>query len=229
MAFEQDLNELVAASDRVNGLVSSKLNGYDSRVTAAQAKVSNYISTEDAYKQFYRLSKNDVLAGVSGNVPDFWFSSDAFTYTLVQEVQTAKAWDDRTEEERDLLRAMSRQGTYYIYRNFNIWRMDWTPTQNYHALYQRVNNAIASTVGAMTKLLSGSIEHNWAHGATNAWKLTGYHLDPSRNDYIHHMHPVRTSDYGSMLFALPAAIAGHVRLDASYWGTFPYIGDQQDD
>lgn len=228
MAFEQDINDLVAANDRVTNLVSGKLSAYDTRVAQAESKIDSYTNTADVYVPFYRLTKNDALTVTSGSIPDHWHSSNAFTYTLVQSVETAKAWDDRTEEERDLLRAMSREGTFYIYRNFNIWRMDWTAGEDDGGLYQKANSIVPTTVGAMTKLLSGSIEGNWAEGATNEWKLTGRHIPPSSWNY-HYIVPSRTSDTGSMLFALPAAIAGHVRLDASYWGTFPYIGDQQYD
>ncbi len=123
---------------------------------------------------------------------------------------------------------MGRGTTKYIYRDLNIWRMDWVLTDHTYTMYQQVNAALSITEAAMTKLLSGSINGHWANGATNEWKLTGTHYGLVSHRYSH-IHPYRQSATGSMLFALPAAISGHLPLNASLWGTFPYIGDTQND
>lgn len=228
MAFEQDITELVQASDRLTGVVEGKISDIDSKVQQAQTQVDDYIATARGETPYYRISKNQALAGTDGHVPDFWHSGEGITYTLVQSVNDSVDWVDRTPEEQELLTAMNSTNTRYVSVPFNIWRMDWTLADHTHTLYQRVNAPVPITVAAMTKLISGSTYASWAQGVTNEWTLTGVHEGLTPHRYSH-IHPYRTSATGSMLFALPAAIAGHIPLDAKNWSLFPYIGDTQND
>ncbi|MFT4925640.1 MAG: hypothetical protein ACI8WB_001733 [Phenylobacterium sp.] len=242
MSFEQDITELVKASDRLTGMVDDKIdgidasvtqaiNGIDGRVNQAESQVTSYVSDARAEAPFYRISKNQVLNGTTGSVPDHWNSNTGLTYTLVQSVIAGKQWADRTAEEQALLTVMGRVGMVYIYVNFNIWRMDWTsqglPAGSY-TMYQQVNNSTVITIAAMTKLLSGDINNYWAHGAKSEWSLTGIHSTPTPHGY-QHTHPYRQTETGSLLFALPAAITGKMPLDPTLWGIFPFIGGTQND
>lgn len=228
MAFEQDITELVKASDRLTGIVDGKIAEIDGRVSQAQTQVSGYIAGARGEAPFYRLTKNQTLTGTSGSVPSFWSSGAGITYTLVQSVNTGIEWLDRTAEEQALLQAMGRGGIKHFYRNFNIWRMDWTEVDHLYTMYQQINLSTPSTTAAMTKLLSGHIDGFWADGATSEWKLTGRYNGYANLAYTH-IHPNRRTPTGSMLFALPATVAGHVPLDANTWGEYPYIGDTQND
>ncbi|MFT4925643.1 MAG: hypothetical protein ACI8WB_001736 [Phenylobacterium sp.] len=228
MAFEQDVAELVTASDNLTGMINTQLNGINTRLAQAEGLANSFAANVERNKPIYRLSKNQILEGTTGSVPDFWLSGSGVTYTLVQKVEHQKEWADRTAEERELLTAMGREGLRYLHMEFNIWRMDWVPTDVTFTLYQRGYSSGPVTIAGMTKLLSGSTDGFWAAGATNEWKLTGQTYMPEPYGYIH-THPVKEKDSsGSMLFALPALIAGIMPLDdARTWWTFPYLGDEQ--
>ncbi len=100
MAFEQDITELVQASDRLTGMVESKISDIDAKVTQAQNQVNEYVNNARGEMPFYRLSKNQILAGTTGSVPDFWSTGRGTTFTLVQTVKTNVEWADRTPEEQ---------------------------------------------------------------------------------------------------------------------------------
>ncbi len=226
MALEKDITELVHSSDRLTEAVAGQIDAIDSRVKQAQSEADELIANARSEQQFYRLNKNQALTGTSGAIPDFWQSGNGVTYTKVQEIKAGIEWEDRTPLEQELLTAMGREGEKYVYKTFNIWRMDWVASSHTHLLYQQVNAATPATVAAMTKLLSGKIIGSWADNATDQWTLSGLHLGLVPYRY-HHMHPYRQSGEGSMLFCLPAAVAGYHSLKAEHWGVFPYIGDEQ--
>lgn len=226
MALEQELHALLQANDKVTGLVNGKVANIDNRILSGQQNINDFITNGKREAPHYRLSKNQRLMGTSGSVPNQWISGDNVTYTLIQNVDVSTVWADRTAIEKELLTAMGRENERYVYRDFNIWQMDWTSASHTHTLYQTVNGSNHLTIAAMTKVLSGGITGYWAEGATNEWKLTGYHYNPTIHRY-HSIHPHRQTETGSMLFALPAAITGHLPLEAELWSIFAYIGDTQ--
>lgn len=228
MAFEQDITTLVHQSDRLTDAVAEQIGHIDARVKQAEDEADTYIKNARSELPFYRLSVNQVLNGTTGHVPDGWNSGAGVTYTLIQEVKTNTLWKDRTPMEQELLTAMGRENEQFIYHAFNIWRMDWAAGADPHTLFQQVNGATPITVAAMTKLLSGKIYANWAEGATDEWKLTGIYYGLAPHRYLH-IHPYRLSGEGSMLFCLPAALAGYHPLTADLWSMFPYIGGTQND
>lgn len=228
MALEQDISELVLSSDRLTATMEQQIDSLEQRTVTAEKELQSFIDNAKGEQAYYCLSKNQELMGTTGHVPDHWNSGNGVTYTLVQSVNHNVEWLDRTVEEQELLTAMGRKEQMYVYKPFNIWRLDWVTSADRHLMHQQVNGATVFTVGAMTKLLSGEAFYGWAQGATNEWKLTGQH-EPLRKHRYHHIHPYRLTGSGSMLVALPAAIAGYVPLNPKTWGNFPYIGDTQDD
>lgn len=228
MALEQDILTRTQANDTLVTTLNGKTAQINTKVAQSQTQVSDFVLPHREQSSFYRLSKNQSLDGTTGSVPNFWGSGTNVTYTKVQDVVSGIAWNTRTEEEKALLTAMGQENVVHYFKNFSIWRMDWTLDDHGVTLYQNINGGVATTIAAMTKLLSGSISNYWAHGATNQWKLTGEHSAATPYGY-HNIHPIRQSPTGSMLFALPAALAGWHPLDARKWGFFPYIGDTQND
>ncbi len=217
-----------AASQALSDEVSGKVAEINSVVSGARQDIDNFISGERSNYPFYRLTKNQSLEGVDGSVPDHWSSASDVTYTLVQTVLDNVAWGDRTDEEKELLDILGGAGVQYTKSNFNIWRMDWTSIAPEHTLYQKVNHSVGITVCALTKVLSGSISNYWATGSVvGEWKVSGMYIPKSNLGYVH-CHPQRLSETGSMLFALPACVAGRVPFESGMWGDYPYIGDGQD-
>ena len=222
-----------ASSNNLTTVVDGKIQNIDQRVDQrvdqSQVQVDGFISNARKEFPFYRITKNQLLTGTTGSVPSHWSSGGGTSFTLVQSVNTGTLWENRTAEEQALLTAIGRSGVQHFLRNFNIWKMEWsTPTPS-HTMYQQVNLSTITTVAAMVKLLSGSLSGHWAQGAVlNEWKLTGSHYGRTNLAYTH-CHPYRGSPTGSILFALPACVTGHVPIEDGVWGEFPYIGDTQND
>ncbi len=231
MAFEQDLMAKTQANESLTSQVLGKVAGIDAKMSTTGEQINQVVYDVREKSPYYRLSKNQRLTGTTGSVPDHWLSNSGCTYTLVQSVVDSTAWADRTNEERELLTAMGRAEQAYVYDEFHIWRLDWVMDENDanpFTLYQAVNGVNAVSVAAFTKILSGDIDGQWANGATNQWQLTGSHLGFTQHKY-HHIHGYPKTPTGSVLLALPAAIAGYINFDPKTWGVFPYIGDGQND
>ncbi|MFT4925634.1 MAG: hypothetical protein ACI8WB_001727 [Phenylobacterium sp.] len=229
MSFEQDIAAQITASDTLTSVVGGKVTDISTRIWDKEEEVRGFVIENREQPAWMRISKNQRLLGTDQSIPDFWESAGGITYTLVHTVGADTAWVDRPEIEQEILAAMGRHGAGNIHLSFNIWRMDWANmVGSAHTFFQRHNTASATTVAAYTKLLSGEIAYNWAHGATSEWKLTGTYFPQNSNGHLV-THPMRRTPDGSMLFALPAAVSGNVPLDDNIWGLFPYIGDTPDE
>lgn len=231
MAFEQDLVAKAAANGALAVTVNGKHAEYSTKMAQSLSQINNTIYPARNKAPYYRLTKNQLLTGTSGSVPTGWSTHPDCTFTLVQSVVETTEWNDRTEDERELLTLMGRTGEKNYFDTFNIWRMDWVDSDidNYsYTMYQGVNGSTAVSVAAFTKILSGDIVGYWADGATNQWKLTGNYYGFNKHRY-HHIHAHRQTPIGSVLIALPAAITGFINFDPKTWGQFPYIGETQND
>ncbi|MFT4925642.1 MAG: hypothetical protein ACI8WB_001735 [Phenylobacterium sp.] len=229
MAFEQDITQLVRSSDHLTELTDSTIDAIHARMILAEQEIEAHIHQAKLKMPFYRLSRNQTLTsvGAAGSPPDYWASGSGVTYTVVDTVKHHVDWVDRSPMQQELLTAMGRKNLRYVFVEFHIWRIDWVDDPRTELLYQQVALSTPVTVAAMTKMLSGSCTSFLAHGATNEWGLSGVYMAPN-NDWGYEMiHPIKQSGSGSMLIALPAAVAGDVPLDAKNWWTFPYIGSSQ--
>lgn len=172
---------------------------------------------------FYRMTANQALNGTANTITGWEINSGAgVTVTHLFTVNNNVVWGSRSAEEQALLTAMGRAGTQHITSPFRVYRMSWT-TQGSWTMYQRIAKLPSYTTAAFTKLESGQISGQWATGATSTWSLTGTHAAPSASGYDH-IHPISASPSGSILVAMPAAVAGWVDLSRPInWGWFPYV------
>ena len=222
------LNREEALAQRLSEL-DNHITRLDNRRDYLKQQLEAQVNRLERIQPNYRLSKNQRLLGAA--TPDFWSLHPDMTLSKVLTVADDVLWANRSAEEQALLTAMGKPDTRYIHQPFEIWRMSWTtipamPSSPF-TMYQRVNQAIETTVAAMVKLESGEIAGSWASGAKlNTWVNTGEHRGASSLGYTS-IHPMRASTAGSLLVALPAAVAGYVPLGEGRWGDFPYIGDTQ--
>jgi len=223
--LEQQIAALTTAADGLTQEVVGKMGAIDGRVAAKELEVDAYLQSARGEASHFRLSKNQVLAGI-GAVPDFWSAYPGVNLTKAFTVSTGVLWANRTAEEQALLTAMGKANVQYIDVSFDVWRMAWTtPSSSNVTMYQYIPTSVALTVGAMVKLESGAISGAWAEGAVvGKWVNTGVHYGANPAGYTH-IHPFEGSNAGSLLVALPAAVTGFVDLTAKQWGKFPYIGD----
>lgn len=230
MLMHIQANQRLLDEEKLSADQQSGLEGLARLERQHYTALSNRLLAQEHGYSTLRLSANQRLLG-AGATPDGWLVEPSMTLAKVFTVNTDVLWANRGVEEKALLTAMGLEGVRYINEAFDVWRMSWTtlpadPAFQY-TLYQKVVGSGAVTVAAMTKLESGSISNYWAEGAQlGAWKNTGQHVAGSPLGYLH-IHPMRASTAGSLLFALPAAVSGHVELDAKKWGQYPYIGNTQ--
>lgn len=176
---------------------------------------------------FYRITPNQVLKGTTTGTNDSvtgWLFGDPSCASIefVQTVNYNVPWGSRTAEEQALLTAMGRPNQQYLASSFNIYRLLWTQA-GCGTLYSSTPALPYLTTAAFTRLESGAIAEMWVTGITSAWTLTGTHLQPN---YLGYQNPTpkATSGSGSILFAMPATVAGWVDLTTPLnWGWFPYL------
>ena len=171
----------------------------------------------------YRMTANQELNGTANAITGWDINAGAgVSVTHVMTVSNNVPWASRSAEERALLTAMGRAGTQYIKSPFRVYRMSWITAGNW-TMFQHITQLPNYTVAAFTKLESGQISGHWAEGATTSWRLTGVHGIPGASGYDH-IHPTSISSSGSILVAMPAAVAGWVDLSRPInWGWFPYV------
>lgn len=225
--MSEDVIAVLGAANELTAAITVEHERILAEVADAKTQIDNYVNLQLSKQPFFRLTKNQALAGTDGQNPDFWLSGAGVTYQKLQLVGKDTAWADRTSEERALLTAMGISDVVKMSADFYIWRMTWDTAEPTHTLYQTVNNSIVLTSGAMMKLESGSLSGFWAEGISDTWQLTGVVHGRSAMGYTNN-HPNRDSIEGAALVALPATLAGHHSL-VDGWGIFPYIGDSQYD
>jgi hypothetical protein len=195
----------------------------DSVPYAIAAGTSQYASGSSVF----RITTNQVLAGTeTGGVDtvNSWSVNPAcgVTFKFMFKVDTNVVWTARTAEEQALLTAMGREGTQYIERAFNVYRMSWSSVCPW-TMFQHVPMQPMLTTAAFTKLESGVIEGQWATGIKSTWGLSGTHILPGIGGYAH-PHPNTTTATGSILIAMPATVVGYVDLNRPInWGWFTYM------
>lgn len=223
MSANEAIEQLTQSVQQHTDTTQRFLNEADGRIAAKEQQVDDFIQGARGEYPFYRLTKNQRLLGTSGSPPDFWFSASGVEYTLVETVRANADWEDRTEIEKGVLTAIGSHGQKNIATSFNVWKMEWSDRNASYTLHPgQVKSQSYLSAIAVCKLLSGSINSFWAHGATNEWSITGLSYSRLKSMYTH-PHPYRGSDKGSMLFALPCVVAGKHHFKNH--GLHPYIGD----
>lgn len=229
MSLEQDIANLVAASNELTSTVSNKIVDINNKVQQAQSEFADFIKEARSEYAIARQSKNQ-FGTITGTDLDFFAKNSRFNIeiSLYREITSGIPWNDRDAEEQEILRAMGRLGVQHFQPNIRIMKMVWSganPSEN--ANYTIFPNPILAsssmvTVASYARLISGSINGYWLQGVNSEWGVCGAHFYPKAGRYIH-AHPGVTSEAGEVHFIWAAGVSGYVPLDRNnpQWGYYP--------
>ncbi|MCF6808529.1 phage tail protein [Thiotrichales bacterium 19S9-12] len=183
-----------------------------------------------AYFPYWRLSRNQKGTITNGMLDHFsYVHSDCdIHFEVYRKFKSGISWENRDEEEKEILTAMGKSGVKHSLPEFNIIRVRWTKKDASslgRLFFQFVNYHGWITSACYAKLVSGSIGYGFAlEGVTDQWGLCGNYIRLTGTSYIH-THPYAESDTGEVLFCLLGTMAGYFPLNREkpMWGLFPYI------
>lgn len=221
--LQTNVAALTTAADNLTQEVIGKMRTIDARVATKEQEIDSFIASARNEIPNLRITKNQTLDGPADSIPNHWFAHSDMKFERVGTVRSGIEWSARTPLEQEILTALGYSGIEHFTRSFHVYRMTWEQLSSAgsgYTLYQQFSAPGLITVAAVTKLVSGEIDHFWTKGATNKWKITGVKFSLGRLDYSH-CHPYRQSQTGEILFALPACVMGDI--DLAHWGLFPYL------
>lgn len=176
---------------------------------------------------FIRLTDNQQLTDSDGNGrPDGWIVGSNISTTLLDTVSFSKAWSERSALEKEIMTACGAEGlSYWNYMEFNVWRFSWDLTQDQldnggganFLLLKGIYGVTSLSYRCLSKIESGEITNAGCFkGITADISLTGESVIPVSRYNAGASTPL--SLQGSIVFALPAAVAGIHPDDR--WGYF---------
>ncbi|WP_462150857.1 hypothetical protein [Pseudoalteromonas xiamenensis] len=247
MALEQDIANLIDASNNLTTIVDNKIQSIDARVLEARKQVDGYINqvngfinTNRAKQAHIRLTANQALIpNPEKTFPLHWSSGYVKSAKLIETVSTGVEAAERSPLAREFLRAISSD-TKYFAGSFHIWELEYSPNRggeqkelDAYLMYQYFRRPTDVTIGAIVKHIKGLVPKSWwCEGlrANEEAKLCGVFLPAgSRNSYSH-CHPyvsgkgLPETETGIIQVALPAVVMGDIPLDSKSWGQFAYLG-----
>ncbi|MCF2910089.1 hypothetical protein L1285_17380 [Pseudoalteromonas sp. DL2-H2.2] len=254
MALEQDIANLVAASETLTSTVDNKIQSIDSALSAAisasQSKTDQHLAKVDTAlskyldtQSHFRVSRNQALVPDNkGEFPAYWDSGNLKRATLLETVQTHQKADTRSELAREFLRAVNSD-TQYFAGNFNIWELEYYPyrevtvdnqTRKTYAylMYQYFRRPTHMTVAAVVKHIRGIVPTgSWCQGlrANEPAKICGGELAPDgRNKYSHCVptaHGMTLDSSETLVIQVALPAVVTGKVQLdSGWGQFPHVG-----
>ncbi|WDE04686.1 hypothetical protein SG34_025710 [Thalassomonas viridans] len=231
MALEQDIAELVQASNNLTGVVDNKMQSIDARIASKEAEVDNYLASARGENAIYRQTKNQ-FGNLTGDSLDYFAKNGGITISVshYRSIVSGTVWASRDAEEQEILTKMGRHGVQHFQPEIRVMKMAWSGYDSTkHSSYTMFpspigNNSTYCTVASYAKLLSGDIGGQWLQGVNNEWGLCGTHYAVQQGRYLH-AHPYAYSPSGEVLFIWPAIVSGRVPLDRENpkWGYYPSL------
>lgn len=229
MSLESSIADLVRASTELTGTVRGKSAEIDSKVAAKMAELDSWRSVARWELPFHRITKNQFGNMLNGAL--LGWSVDAGTAVTVavkRDIVSGVAWGSRDPEEVAILTAMGMAGV----RDFSpgiirVLSLTWSKNPgvpNTLLPFQVLPMRHDVTVASYARLISGAVDGSYLSGISAVWKQCGTHFGHSHGGGYAHIHPVASTDAGSLELILPAAVAGHYPLDPSSptWGWFDH-------
>ncbi len=244
MALEQDIAELVTASNNLTEIVDDKIQQINQVTEQTQAelkaKIDSFIAASRDKQSHFRLTRNQVLTpNTASTMPEFWSGGFVKTAKLIETVTTDVVANQRTPLAREFLQAINSDRQYFA-GSFNIWELEYYPNQrgddinsNAYIMYQYFRSSNYYTVGAIVKHIKGIVPNSfWCHGleANKPAKLCGYNASLGGRNFYSLCHPYvpgggrPETETGIIQVALPAVVTGDVDLSNGDWGQFAYLG-----
>lgn len=228
MSLEAQIAALVQASNNLTSAVNNKIGEIDAHLEKSTGEINQQLEQTKFMLPRICITKNQVLnADEVGQLPKFFSVHHEVSCSLYKSIPPAPA--NRDASHIALLQEIEREVGADLrinenYRDgFNIYKLSWAanaaPASGWlafpHSVDSSTNPFISLntflTVGSLVKVLSGSVGGAWATGARlGQWTFCNYLLSPQGFGVYINLHPMRNSQSGELLVALPAAITGHI-------------------
>lgn len=227
MSLESQIAALVQASNNLTDAVNGKIGEIDNHLNQSSQEINRQLEQTKYMLPRIVITKNQSLSVPSGqSLPTglsiHWEVACSVYKTIPSDIakRSAEHIALLQEIERDTS-ANLRVNDFYR-KDFNIVKLSWTSMVGNSAWLAFPNSVDSDTipsvplntfltVGALVKVLSGSISGAWGTGARlGKWTFCNEKLSPSGFGTYTHLHPMRNSQSGEILVAFPAAITGHI-------------------
>jgi len=237
MTIEQNIAELVQASNNLTGVVDGKVQEIDEKIEQAGKKYQALMAGIQSDFPFYRLTKNQelkinggLIVGTSGT-PDGWVNRSPGIHTceLVASTETGVEPADKDPIIQAMWRDIKGGVPKYNNPNFAVARVstavDAAPgdAKVFYSIYQGpIPNGVPMTFGAWIKVEKGDVRFlsssdNDVVPNDGLWhEITRhYNMINGGASYIHGPH-LYIQPGASCLIALPGAVAG--KIPEGKWG-----------
>lgn len=228
MSLEAQIAALVQASNNLTAAVDGKIGEIDNHLNQSAQEINRQLEQTKYMLPRIVITKNQSLAVPSGqSLPTGLSIHTEVACSVHQAIPGGPA--QRTAAHIALLQEIERDTSAnlrineYYRKDFNIVKLSWTAIANPASGWLAFPNSVDSdtipsvplntflTVGALVKVLSGSISGAWGTGARlGKWTFCNEKLSPNGFGTYTHLHPMRNSQSGEILVAFPAAITGHI-------------------
>ena len=229
MTIEQRLADAVQASNQLTEVVQNKINDINQQLKVAEERFNDFMLEARKERPFYRQSKNQ-FGNLVDKMLDGFDKSKAFSIdvSLYREIKTGIDWEQRDNEEKEILTCMGLKGHTFFQPKIRILRMVWSgydqEKHNSNCIWPIIpaNRSVPVTAGSYAKLISGDIRSTWLNGVHHGWAVCGATYESQPGLYFH-AHPYVYSPAGEVLFFWPAVVTGYVPLDRDkpLWGYYP--------
>ncbi|MCS3806683.1 hypothetical protein HNO92_004292 [Chromobacterium alkanivorans] len=229
MSLESSIADLVRASTELTGTVRGKSAEIDGKVAAKIAELDNWRSTARWELPFHRVTKNQFGNILNGAL--LGWSVDAGTTVTVavkRDIVSGVAWGSRDPEEVAILTAMGMTGVRDFWPGIiRVLSLTWSKnpgTPNALLPFQVLPMRQGVTVASYARLISGAVDGSYLSGISSTWKQCGAYIGQYHGGGYAHIHPIASTDTGSIELILPAAVAGRYPVDHSNpsWGWFDH-------
>lgn len=203
-----------------------KLTFYNLKInkgTKVLPDVKDDFRNMDYYNQLFPYKRVNTFLdktnpNVKNNFGSGWYIPSWCTVTDYLTIYTGTLWENRTNEEKEILTAFGLYGEQYFDQHFVIKKLTWGPRDSWSLPFHWIpsNDQNLITTASFCKLLKGTSYYNYVNGCElNKWKLCGstFYLGP--NSYIN-IHPFdnnpNSNGGGEMLICMAGCVNGHVDL-----------------
>ncbi len=228
MSLEAQIAALVQASNNLTSAVDGKIGEIDNHLNQSTQEINRQLEQTKYMLPRIVITQNQSLSVPSGQSLPSGLSIHTEVACSVYKTIPSDI-RHRTAEHIALLQEIERDTSAnlrineFYRKDFNIVKLSWAsmaaPISSWLAFPNSVDSdTIPSvplntflTVGALVKVLSGSISGAWGTGARlGKWTFCNERLSPSGFGTYTHLHSMRNSQSGEILVAFPAAITGHI-------------------
>ncbi|MCF6777397.1 hypothetical protein L3V83_12570 [Thiotrichales bacterium 19X7-9] len=228
------IDDVVKAAQDLTDTVSSECDRIDEKLAELEALQADMEQREkDAWSPYWRLSRNQLGQVTDGNLNYFSKVNDCeVTFEVYRTIKTGIPWENRDQEEQEILTAMGKSGITYTQPEFNVVKMNWINKATDDAartFLQQVIYHTWVTHGCYAKLINGVIRGSYFDGITSEWGICGSSILLKSSSYAT-PHPYAETDTGEVLFCMLGTIAGRFPISRSkpMWGFIPYVQQIED-